>query len=88
MKIGTILERLATAEKHAAAGAKLLERQRIAVRERERDGLDTTESRDLLVQLENAQQLHLAERDRLWAELARSVGQRWQPRDEHQAERE
>jgi hypothetical protein len=60
---------LAQAEQHVALGDQQVARQRALVAELERDGHDTQSSRDLLEQFEEMQKLHIANRDRLRAEL-------------------
>jgi hypothetical protein len=65
-----MLERhLAQAEQHVALGEQHVARQRALVAELERDGHNTQPSRDLLKQFEQMQKLHIANRDRLRAEL-------------------
>jgi len=67
---GALLEHLAMAERHIATGTAIIEKQKILILELERDGHDTSTSRDLLHQFEEIQQLHIADRARLVAELA------------------
>jgi hypothetical protein len=62
-------EHLVLAEKHISTGEHALEHQRAVVLELERDGHDSTEARSLLTTMEETQQLHVAGRDRLRAEL-------------------
>jgi hypothetical protein len=63
-------QHLAQAERHVAAGERHIARQREIVRELDHEGHDLNSARDLLVQFEEMQALHIADRDRLRAELA------------------
>jgi hypothetical protein len=63
------MEHLALAEEHVALGAKNVARQREIIAELRRDGHDTTAASALLVQFEEAQALHVADRDRLLRKL-------------------
>ena len=63
-------EHLILAERHVADGERLLERQRRIVEDRQREGLDVELSTDLLMQMEELQRMHIADRDRLRNELA------------------
>ena len=65
-----LLEHLAMSERHVATGTAIIEKQKRLILELERDGHDTSRSRDLLHQFEEIQQLHIADRARLVAELA------------------
>jgi hypothetical protein len=61
---------LAQAERHVREGEQRLEHQRAIIDERRRDGHDVELSEQLLAEMEESQRLHVAERDRLRAELA------------------
>lgn len=67
-----LLDHLAQAERHIADGTAIIDKQKLLVLELERDGHDTSRSRDLLHQFEELQELHIADRERLIAELAKS----------------
>lgn len=67
---GALLDHLAMAERHIAQGAAIIDKQKLLILELERDGHDTHRSRALLRQFEDVQHLHIADRDRLIAELA------------------
>lgn len=62
-------EHLAQAERHVALGEEHIAKQRGIVADLERDGHDISAARDLLDQLEQMQELHVANRDRLRKEL-------------------
>ena len=66
----SLLEHLAMAERHIAQGTAIIEKQKLLILELERDGHDITRPLALLHQFEDLQELHLADRDRLVAELA------------------
>jgi hypothetical protein len=68
-----ILRRLAEAEERVELGEHNLTRQREIIARLDRDGFDASGARMLLLQFEEAQALHLAERDRLRKE-AQSAG--------------
>jgi hypothetical protein len=61
---------LALAERHVAEGEQHLARQRKLVAELQRDGHDTALAIELLHEFERTQASHIAERDRLRAELS------------------
>jgi len=67
-----MIEHLAQAERHVAQGELHLIRQREIIDELERGGHDTASARDLLLKLEETQALHIADRDRIRAELVRA----------------
>ena len=62
---------LIDAERHAADGERLLQRQRQIVAELERDRHENAaaQARQLLETLEETQRLHISDRDRLQEEL-------------------
>jgi hypothetical protein len=60
---------LAAAERHLAEAECQLDNQRERVAQLERDGLDTAEPMRLLIELEELQAIHVADRDRLRKEL-------------------
>lgn len=62
-------EHLAQAERHVVQGEGHIAKQRAIVAELERDGHDARIARDLLDQLEQMQELHVADRDRRREEL-------------------
>jgi hypothetical protein len=65
-----VMDHLALAERHVREGERHVARQREAVLEFERDGYDAGLARRLLQQFEVLQKTHIADRDRLRAELA------------------
>lgn len=65
-------EHLAQAERHVTLGETHIAKQRAIVAELERDGHDARIARDLLDQLEQMQDLHVADRDRLREDLGAS----------------
>jgi hypothetical protein len=65
MDRNTVLQRLAEAEEQVVLGAHNVVRQSEVVAQLERDGYDTSGAQALLIQLEEARALHVAERDRL-----------------------
>ncbi len=65
----TLTEYLAQAERHVAEGEHQIACQLEIIDELERSGQDTRAARDQLAHLEEMQRLHLADRDRLRAEL-------------------
>jgi hypothetical protein len=70
MEHPALFEHLALAETHVAEGERILARQRRLLAELERDGHDTRTARTLLQSFEQTQASHVAERDRLRAELS------------------
>jgi hypothetical protein len=72
MNRATIEEHLALAERHVSEGERHVSRQRELIAQLERDGHDATQAHDLLLQFEELQEMHLADRDRLRDELANS----------------
>jgi hypothetical protein len=64
-----IAEHLAQAERHVALGEKDVAEQRERVIILGRDGHDATGAASLLIQFEQLQALHVADRDRLREEL-------------------
>jgi hypothetical protein len=62
-------EHLAQAERHVVLGEGHIAKQQAIVADLERDGHDVRAARDLLNQLEQMLELHLANRDRLRKEL-------------------
>lgn len=67
----TIVEHhLAQAERHVAEGENHIARQRQIIDELASGGHDLKAARDLLAKFEDVQTLHVADRDRLRAELA------------------
>jgi len=66
-----VSDHLAQVERHVAMGAKTIERQRVLIRRLEERGIDTTFACDLLLQFEEMQLLHVADRERLLGELRR-----------------
>ena len=65
-------EHLAQAERHVTLGETHIAKQQAIVAELERDGHDARIARDLLDQLEQMQELHVADRDRRREELGAS----------------
>ena len=64
-----LVEHLAQAARHVAAGERHVERQRRIVAHLKREGRDVREASGLLLQFEEMQALHMAEWDRLGKEL-------------------
>jgi len=60
---------LAAAERHLAEAECQLANQRERVAQLERDGLNTAEPMRLLIELEELQAIHVADRDRLRKKL-------------------
>jgi hypothetical protein len=71
MERAMIADHLAMAERHVAQGEGHVARQRELVAQLERDGHDTDSSLQLLNQFEDLLAIHIADRDRLKAELAK-----------------
>jgi len=67
--IAILQENLAMANRHIATGNRVIIRQRQLIGELGADGHDTREALALLVQFEELQALHLADRNRLIGEL-------------------
>jgi len=65
-----IISMLQAAEDHLALGARQIAKQCDLVSQLERDGVDTTDAIALLREMERTQEQHVADRDRLRAELA------------------
>jgi len=65
-----LLNLLVIAERHVLEGARHIERQKQIIAELERDGHDATTGHNTLAVFEEAQQLHIADRDRLLKVLA------------------
>jgi hypothetical protein len=63
---------LAATERHLAEAECQVANQRERVAQLERDGLDTAEPTRLLIELEELQAIHVAERDRLRKKLGPS----------------
>jgi hypothetical protein len=62
-------DHLRLAERHVAEGTEHLRRQRAIVAGMEREGQDASLARDTLALFEKSQATHLADRDRLRAEI-------------------
>jgi hypothetical protein len=60
-----LLQHLAQAEDHVAAGTQHVARQREIIAEVERDGHDAPQAKALLEQFEQLQEMHVVDRDRL-----------------------
>jgi hypothetical protein len=69
----TLLTHLAMAERHVAQGERHVARQREIVAELERDGHPVADSKNLLRLFVELQTMHIADRDRLVAELAKTA---------------
>jgi hypothetical protein len=65
-------EHLAQVEEHIIKGEQHLARQRELVAQLEQHGRDSDQARHLLLQFEQLQDLHIADRDRLLKELGSS----------------
>jgi hypothetical protein len=60
-----ILEHLAMVRRHVARGEQIVARQREIIARLERAGCDTSDAKRLLLQFEELQSLHVADRERL-----------------------
>ena len=69
LNIAMVKDQLAMANRHIATGNRVIIRQRQLIDELGVDGHDTREALALLVQFEDSQALHLADRERLTDEL-------------------
>ena len=69
MKRQMIVEHLQLAERHVAAGEKIISRQKALIMELERDSHDTATAKQLLVQFVELQAMHEADVARLSQEL-------------------
>jgi len=65
LKMAILRDHLAMADRHVAAGNRVVIRQRQLISELEADGHDTREALALLARFEGSLALHLADRDRL-----------------------
>ncbi len=65
-----LLDHLALAERHVAEGRRHLASQKQVIVRLENGGHDATEARRLLLNFEDVQRMHVADRDRLKKELA------------------
>ena len=72
MERAMILDHLALAERHVREGEQHVSKQRALVGELKRDGHDTATAIRLLKEFEEVQAMHVADRDRLLAELDRA----------------
>jgi hypothetical protein len=64
-----ILDHLAIALRNVAQVQRIIAHQHAIITSLERDGLDTSQARAALLQLEELQAIHVADRDRLKKEL-------------------
>jgi hypothetical protein len=64
-----LLEHLATALRNVSDGERHIAQQHQIIASLERDGLDTSAAKDVLLQFEDLQGIHIAHRDRLKKEL-------------------
>lgn len=69
MDRATLERHLVMAEGHVRSGAEHLAQQREIVAKLERDGRDTKIASDLLRTFEEMQDMHVADRDRIAAEI-------------------
>jgi hypothetical protein len=60
-----ILDHLAVVRRHVARGEQIVARQRETIARLERAGCDTSDATRLLLQFEELQSLHVADRERL-----------------------
>lgn len=67
-------EHLAIASRHVAQGEQHVSRQRELIAELERNGHNTAQATQLLVQFEELLAMHIADRDRIVRELAEQPG--------------
>jgi hypothetical protein len=65
-----ILDHLAMVRRHVAMGEQILARQHAIIARLERAGCDASGAKRLLIQFEEMQSLHVADRDRLEKALA------------------
>jgi hypothetical protein len=65
-----ILDHLAMVSRHVTRGEQIVARQREIIARLERAGCDTSYAKRLLLQFEEVQSLHVADRDRLEKALA------------------
>ena len=66
-----LIDHLALAERHVAEGATILERQRALIKERSRAGQSVEDAEELLRSMEETQEMHIADRERIRRELAK-----------------
>ncbi len=66
-----ILDHLAMVRRHVARGEQIVARQHEIIARLERAGCDTSYARRLLLQFEEVQSLHVADRERLEKALAK-----------------
>jgi hypothetical protein len=69
MDRGVILDQLALALRRVAEGESIIAQQHETIASLERDGLDATQVKAVLVQIEELQGMLVADRDRLKTEL-------------------
>jgi hypothetical protein len=67
-----LLEHLAVALRHVSEGERHIAQQQGIIASLEREGLDTSAAKAVLLQFEALQGMHVAHRDRLKKELAES----------------
>lgn len=72
MNNAMVRDHLELARRHVAQSEACVSRQREIVAELERDGHDSAQARQLLTLFEDLQRLHVADRDRLEKQLAKS----------------
>ena len=67
-----IKDHLALAQRHVVQGRRHIARQKQIIVTLRKGGHDTAMARSLLINFEDAQKMHIADRDRLKKELAQS----------------
>jgi hypothetical protein len=67
-----ILDHLAIAERHVTQGCGHIAQQKRVILDLANGGHDTSMARSLLVSFEDVQRMHVADRDRLKRELAKT----------------
>jgi hypothetical protein len=69
MERAMVLDHLATALRHVSEGESHIAQQHGIIASLERDGFDTSAAKAVLLQFEELQDMHIAERDRLKTEV-------------------
>jgi hypothetical protein len=72
MDRATLFDHLAIALRNVSEGKRHIAQQHEIIASLERDGLDTSAAKVVLLQFEDLQGVHIAHRDRLKSELAES----------------
>jgi hypothetical protein len=72
MDVTALRESLFDAERRVVEGSERITRQEANIAERDRDGRNTTEAKELLAALRQTQALHVEARDRALADLSKA----------------